>query len=278
MADASPDKPSSPQHGGFLSRGIADLDAPIYRIFSLWALEEAFHARQLTLVEPELWEDPHELMAERIVVVGSQGEQAMTSDGLPPAYAQCWSANAESDTLFRAYSRVVKDRYFERNLFPGEEGVRVRSTSRKIAELLVQGIQGALPGSIFIGSVVYKPEADLHQNVANAIADLGPRMFCKPENRAKLLLEKRDAFRHEEEVRIIYVEQRGIPRQRLLRVPMNANAVFDEILLDPRLSSAERSRRTETFRALGYAGQISASGLYDQVFFEIPFPGDLPGD
>ena len=89
---------------------IADPDAPIYRIYPLWFFEEALRLRQLVLVAPERWEDPYEILTSRVMIVYGRtapGEQRPLGPLLRPAYAQCWSNTRESDTLLRAYSRVV---------------------------------------------------------------------------------------------------------------------------------------------------------------------------
>src|SRR5579871_7064477 len=90
---------------------ISDPDMAVYRIFPLWYLEEALRLQKIVLVDPRLWEDPLEAGGWLIVAdvrTGGQYEQVNITQSLPPAYAQCWSATPESDTLMRAYSRVVK--------------------------------------------------------------------------------------------------------------------------------------------------------------------------
>ena len=130
---------------GFLD--IAEPDGPIYRIFPLWFLEEALWLRQLVLVPRASWEDPHEVLEKRIAVSVYNGgvyqRQVMIGEGLPQAFAQCWSATPESDALLRAYSRVVKDTHFQRNTCPRDEGVRVRSTPRKLLQALRVGTRDA---------------------------------------------------------------------------------------------------------------------------------------
>lgn len=83
-------------------------------------------------------------------------------------------------------------------------------------------------------------------------------------------------FRHEAEVRVIYVEQRGIPPESVFRVEIDPNALFidpnalfDDITFDPRLDESERNQREAVIRTLGYTGQLSVSGLYQDTSFEI---------
>src|ERR1039457_6931520 len=181
---------------------ISDWDQPIYRIYPIWFLEEAIRLRQLVLVAPQLWEDPFELVERAIAVdqpVGDRDEQTIINQSLPTLFAQAWSQTANSDTLLRAYSRVVKDPHFKRNIVPRDEGVRVRSTPRKLFAALLNGLPPDFVGDCFIGSVQYWDQEAILQEIANAINTYGPTMFEKPENRAQLLLMKRKAYEHEAE-------------------------------------------------------------------------------
>jgi hypothetical protein len=250
---------------------ISDPDAPIYRIFPLWFLDEALRLRLLTLNSPSRWEDPYEIIGERISIirnVADKLERTMPRT-LPAAFAQCWSATKESDTLLRAYSRVVKDPYFARNLHPREEGVRVNSTPRKLINALRAGTRSFPDGSCYVGGVDYMSEAHVQRELANAVGTYGPDVFTAPANRAKLLLLKRDAFQHEAEVRLIYVEQRDVPPEPVFRVQFDPNEVFDDISFDPRLVEFERKEREAAVRAAGYTGSITVSRLYENTLLNI---------
>ena len=265
---------------GFL--GIAEPDGPIYRIFPLWFLEEALRLHQLVLVPRTSWEDPYEVLEKRIAVnIHSGGvyqRQVMIGEGPPQAFAQCWSATPESDALLRAYSRVVKDNHFQRNACPRDEGVRVRSTPRKLLQALRAGTRDAPSASCFIGSVQYLSKTHLGQLVANVIGQVGLDVFAVPENRAKLMLLKRTAFSHEAEVRLIYVEHQLGANKPLVRVQIDPNEVFDEITFDPRLVEFERLEREATIRSMNYGRAVNRSDLYQSVLMEVmlDIPNPLP--
>ena len=266
---------STPASEKELSEGlirITDPDKPIYRIFPLWFLEEALRLRQLVLIPPRSWEDPYEIVGDAIQVSrweGDRWQQEIINQSLPPAYAQCWSETSESDTLLRAYSRVVKDPHFGRNTCPRDEGVRVRTTPRKLLRAIIEGTRSAPKGSCFLGSVQYLSEEGVLQTIANAIGHVGKEVFRIPSNRAKLLLLKRMAFAHEAEIRIIYVRDQSEPALPLLRVPIRPNEVFDQITFDPRLSAFERVERETVIRSLGYEGELTESLLYMGALLEV---------
>jgi hypothetical protein len=265
---------------GFLD--IADPDEAIYRIFPLWFLEEALRLRQLVLVPRTSWEDPYEVLEKRIAVnvhsCGVYQRQVMMGNGLPQAFAQCWSATPESDTLLRAYSRVVKDTHFQRNTCPRDEGVRVRSTPRKLLEALRAGTREGPSASCFIGSVHYLSQTELMQSVTNVIGQIGLGVFAVAEYRARLMLQKRTAFSHEAEVRLIYVEHQLGAEKPLLRVQIDPNEVFEEITFDPRLVEFERLERETAMRSMKYAGAVNTSDLYQPILMEVmlDIPNPLP--
>jgi hypothetical protein len=251
---------------------ISDVDSPIYRIFPLWVLEETLRLRQLALVAPSKWEDPFEVIGDNIAVDirrGDRIEQKFICRALSPAFAQCWSRTTESDTLIRAYSRVVKDPIFGRNICSRDEGVRVRSSARKLLEAVRSGNPSGLSGKWFVGAVQYLSSKALLQEIANAVSKDGLNCFEVPSKRANLLLLKREAFSHEAEVRVIYVQQNQEPCDAIVRVPIEPSALFDQISFDPRLAPFEWYERETMIRSLGYKGEIIKSDLYQRTVLEV---------
>jgi hypothetical protein len=203
------------------------------------------------------------------VDVPKDGRYEQININVLPAYAQCWSATPESDTLLRAYSRVVKDPHFGRNICPRDEGVRVRSTPRKLLEALLKGTQPGHGPGCFIGSVWYLSRDALLQEVANAVGAYGLKVFEHPANAAKLRLMKREAFAHEAEVRLVRVCPGGNSSERILRIEIDPNAIFDEMSFDPRLATFERGEREAVIKDLGYTGPFRESDLYRRVIPQI---------
>ena len=77
-------------------------------------------------------------------------------------------------------------------------------------------------------------------------------------------LLKRPAFAHENEVRVLYVEQRNIDfAENRVQVRFDdANAFFDALRLDPRLEGVDVHERTAIFKAHGYTGPIEKWDVY----------------
>jgi hypothetical protein len=127
-------------------------------VFSHYGFEEALRLKSIVLAQPSTWEDPMETIGRLIVIVQTKNGKRIDENIHVPyerIFAQCWSATKESDTLLRAYSRVKKDPIIHRNLLPGEEGVRVRSSARKVLNVLETGIPKGRIGRSYIGCVQY---------------------------------------------------------------------------------------------------------------------------
>jgi hypothetical protein len=205
-------------------------DGPVYRIFPLWYFEEALRLRQLVLVIPQRWEDPFEILASRIMMIDRRTtpwRQKSLESFLLPMYAQCWSRTEESDTLLRAYSRVSKDPHFGRNTEPRYEGVRVRSSPRKLIEAAGSWAASLGGVSCYLGAVRYGTRDQIMQYAANLIDRHGPAAVGRGLLRADLLLLKRAAFAHEAEVRLIIVDERGISADGLIRIPIEKRLLRD---------------------------------------------------
>jgi hypothetical protein len=254
---------------------IADPDAPIYRIFPLWFFEEALRRRQLVLSTPRRWEDPFEVLP-WMVRIGSKNadgyRQQSFSAYLDHVYAQCWSNTKESDTLIRAYSRVVMDPHHGRNTCPRDEGVRVRSTARKLLRALRAACEGHKDKSCFIGGVQYGDRNEIQRIIGNMIAKHGPEESGRGANMARLLLLKRDAFSHEAEVRLICVTATQ-QTDDVVRARIDINETFDEVSFDPRLTAFERNERVTVARSLGYEGPIVEIDLYQKTALIVDIPG-----
>jgi hypothetical protein len=247
---------------------------PIYRILPLRRLEELLRERKITLARPTDWEDPWEVIPNRVQIVVRDTKpyrQVPLAKYVPPTFAQCWSATKESDGLWRAYSRVELSPDDRRNICPDAEGVRIQS-SPDILLNLVSSKYPNLSESCFIGSVRYLPRTEIQREVAQRVREHYCEAFSTPRAMADILLLKRQEFEHEREVRLIVVSQDTNPPLRL-QVAIDPGKVIEEITFDPRLTLYEQRERESLVRRLGYAGRISESELYTNFFLEISVDG-----
>jgi hypothetical protein len=190
--------------------GIDDVESRISRIVPLTFFIEGLRLRELVLTSPALWEDPFEFSrVETAMQLEPSMRQVSVTKGLPPMFAQSWSTVRDSDTLLRAYSRVDKDPATQRNKLRNAEGVRVFSTPRKLLLALRAGAANDPPASCYIGAVRYESKDSYLAAMHTAVEDLRESIFSTPRRRAEWLLRKRDAFAHEAEVRLMYVQHRA---------------------------------------------------------------------
>lgn len=250
---------------------IRSPDIPIYRTFRLEHMRMMLRHRAITLVAPRLWDDPFENLVSHTQVRTGSGDlsEAVLANLRCPLYAQCWSFNLESDALWRIYSTVTKDPTTMRNCSAIHEGIRARTTATR----LLQALWSASPvdpiEACFLGAVRYMPEREALHRIAKIVHSLSKKL-SGGRGQAESLLIKRAPFTHEREARLVFVEQRaGFGHEDLFRIPVDPNALFRHLTLDPRLSTDDVRDREAELRRLGFTGEIVQSRLYQPVQLEV---------
>jgi hypothetical protein len=267
-----PDSPPDPD-AVMLENAIRiwDLDTPIYRIFPLLRFRELMESGRMALVPPSWWEDPFEDLVSKCVVVPANGDSQISLSTLrAPTYGQCWTLTEESDGLWRNYSVVEKDSATGRNLQPKREGVKVRTTIRRLLRALWRSAPEKPDDTCYLGAVRYMPARYALESVAAEIASARDRAFSGGRGHAESLLVKRGPFSYEREVRLLYVD---LPKAMPVGVPflvqVDPNDLFSQVTIDPRLSAQDRIDRETEFRRLGFVREIGVSDLYENTIFAI---------
>lgn len=190
----------------------------IYRVFPRNRFFELFDEKKNALVRPTMWEDPFENFILRSPVrtaAGETGEFAFHED----VYGQCWTLKKRSDALWRIYS-------------PKTDAVRVRTTVGRLLDSLCSANKGVTNDSCFIGKVDYPPDYKL-KKFARTVFKGG----VDAEAVARSLLKKRDAFEHEDEVRLIYFDGQNSKHDGgVYKYELNPHTVLDQFMIDPRMS------------------------------------------
>lgn len=253
----------------------AELIAPLYRIYPIWLFESALRVNggNLTLVPPWMWDDPREDPCAKIQMRSPTFKTKMVGDYLRPVFAQSWSFEGESDALLRAYSRVTKDKLTGKNTDPRNEGVKVKTTPKALIDAILRFLEkrGRYPAEFYIGKVDYVDEPA--QLVIKRLGDIGPTRMGRGPDRARSLTFKHRAFRHEQEVRIVAVAEPDF-KAELLIVDVDKNAVFLELLFDPRLAEFERLERERQVKSQGFTGPVTHDLTYMTTFYDVPLPRD----
>lgn len=147
-------------------------DQKIYRYLSFESFVYLIELKKLTFSKISNWDDPWENVLARQCSFLSNGKEMNSYSDSLDLYGQCWTLNAESDAMWRIYS-------------PNKSGVQVETTVGCLQHLI--GYR-----RLFVDRVQYCKD---------------PKDFLEKQKTIKLkcseALLKRDAFRHEEELRIL---------------------------------------------------------------------------
>ena len=202
---------------------IGDLrpNTRIYRIFPRIYFFELFEEGRNTLIQPKQWDDPFEsiLLNSPVRSVTGDIESFRFHDCV---YGQCWTLESRSDALWQIYSK-------------NSDGIRVRTTIGKLIDSLRAAHRATADESCFIGRVSYKRDKKLQQ-FANAMFVTRSRTDAI----VRSLLLKRRAFRHENEVRLLYIENRETKKQDLVyKYRLDPLEIFDQAMVDGRISWAQ---------------------------------------
>ena len=229
----------------YLNFSAEEHDKPIYRIISAKRLIELFKTQKNVLVHPSRWEDPYENFVLKSKVRLSSGEitEYKYHENF---YGQCWTLHQASDAMWRIYSSDF-------------QGIRIKTTVRKLLDSLYNGSCHKPSMSCVIGKVQYLSQEKL-KKFANNIYQNGS---LSKENLFKSLLVKRLAFKHEREVRILYFDLDKRENGKLFPYNINPHDLIDQLMLDPRLTVEEANKlKGKIIKTTGYRGKIKRSLLY----------------
>lgn len=238
-----------------------ELDKNIYRVFSFDRLKEIFDTNKVTLVKPKLWDDPFEnfILNSTGILPDGREFQIGFRDSF---YGQCWSLTKESDAMWRIYS-------------PDKNGVKVKTTIRKLFTPLFRagGEHRKINGNIynlssFVGRVKYQGTKKLIK-MLNDKERMSNKIFDQSGwGQASSFYFKRWAFRHENEVRIMFNKHEE-HNDNLFKFEVNPSELIDEIVFDPRMNIDEYEQKKSEIRSRCYQKNIIQSGLYKIREFRI---------
>lgn len=229
----------------FLNINEKQKDKPIFRVISIERLFELFENKENVLVKPTLWDDPFENF-----IMNSTGEledgQMFSIGFRDHFFGQCWTKTRESDAMWRIYS-------------PDKRGVRIATTPRKLLRSLYDTAGEFRDIHCFIGGVNYyttpKLKTLLDKHASKWIID------STGAGQAQTLLFKRSAFKHENEIRLIFNSQ-GKEKSDLYGYPVDPFNLIDDIVFDPRIDYKEFAQFKDDLKKMGFKNRIVKSILY----------------
>jgi hypothetical protein len=196
------------------------------------------------LVNPSKWDDPFENFMMNSTIEFKSGIQVSIGfrDNI---YGQCWTRTKESDAMWRIYS-------------PNKNGVRLSTTPRKLIDELKEISINSKNTDCFIGKVKYYSTIRLKKLLEDNSHWLLDETGVGP---AHSLLLKRLAFKHENEVRLIY-NSFGRFNNKMMKYEVEPLDFIDDIVFDPRITNKEFSKYKKQLRQLNFKKRITKSTLY----------------
>lgn len=199
-------------------------------------------------MKPKKWEDPFENFILRSRLQLPTGEHA-TIGFREKFYGQCWTLQRASDAIWRIYS-------------PRSDAVPIRSTVRKLAESLSRCRGDWARVEVFIGRVRFLSNPKLMAFAKRLFRSEGRLLSMRTF--ANTLLVKRPAFKHEREVRLLFISHDDTEANGdLFSYPVNPKELIDQVMIDPRMAeSAANALKQKIKSDTGFPGEIKRSLLY----------------
>lgn len=178
--------------------------------------------QRLRLSAVQSWSDPYERWWCRQLFSSGRALQGVN------AYGLCWTTSHFDEPMWRM------------NGFKRDPVVRIRS---RTSSLLAAARRADVNASIYLAGVTYRPERALKQR---AIA----HTYAKQSSReaTQLLLLKRNAFRFENEIRLVWLDREPEAGEQFL--PIN-RADICQVMINPHSDLAERNMIGQQFKNIG---------------------------
>jgi len=228
-----------------------DLDTPIYRVFPIERLLQFFNEKKNTLVKPAMWDDPFENVIYQQTAIYHTGETIYFDNIRECFYGQCWTLNTEeTDALWRIYS-------------PSKNGIRVKTTLKKLWDTFYNDNDPNAMISYYLGKMIYESEPDIKAFLEDPV-NLKSMILSSGKESVQSLLIKRNEFKHEDEVRIIYFGQKEHYdlKKNIFQYNIDPNELIDELFFDPRFDKGLYNAMVNEFKRLGFNKTINQSKLY----------------
>lgn len=183
-------------------KNILDLDltTPLFRIARVDHLIGDITNGIATLPRVIGWDDPHEAAFFTRRVLMHSGERIGLSELAIDWFGQCWSTKPESDAMWRIYNRCGN-------------AIRIETTAKDLLQAFYSKAIAVRPAfekwaslSLFLGKVQYLDAASMSDLMMTPVTSV---MTPNAEGIARMLVQKRDAFDHENEVRLLYQSLKG---------------------------------------------------------------------
>lgn len=230
---------------------IDSLEMPIYRIIPLDYFLESLLNKEIVLVKPHLWEDPFEEFLSKQKFLGPEGKSYTLENFGNQFFSQCWSLNKESDFMWRVYSQ-------------NNRSVKIKTDIKTLINEIVENSNNEV--FLKIGKVDYWSD----EKIKDKFRDPNYTSSLFANGYYNSLLIKKESFKHENEIRLIYSDNTN--GEELLKKNVEPNKLFHEIEFHPKFpKNPSRKDIEKTIRKIGFNNKITFSEMYEVPNLEIKF-------
>jgi hypothetical protein len=228
-----------------------DISKPIYRIISFEKLVGIFQSKQMTFVKPDKWDDPFENFIAKTIINLETGKESSFRDlgTRKNLHGTCWTRKATSDAIWRIYSH-------------DKRAVRIESTPEVILRNISKWLKDYPKSKLYIGKVDYITNDQIKKKAIDYARRVRSGELCRAA--AESLLYKREPFSHEDEVRVLLMDQHDISKDGVLNINVDPHEIIQSVEIDPRASTELVDVYTAYLKnVIKFKGNISKSKLYD---------------
>ena len=227
------------RHGKFDSRQVMrdtqlNDNRYIYHLLPWPYAKKILENRRLRLTPVDSWCDPYEKWWCDQLFCATSSLRKMQ------AYAFCWTGGRFDEPYWRmaAFQRPCPI-------------VRIRSRVSSVLDVGAKSTAGKV-GSLYLGKVLYRPAGELEA--------LGTHLHTEPQTQhttaARMLLHKRNAFRFEKEVRLLWLDTEA--RRDAFFIDIGSTGTITQVMISPYTESRTARSITSYVRKLDIECKQSA--------------------
>ena len=227
------------------------LASTLYKYLTLERSLEFLETKEIWFASPTTWEDPFE---KRFVETMYQtDEERIPFPWKDRVYCLCLSKNANCEAYWNTYSK-------------GDIGICFAFDSQKLLKLL-EGFAKKNNVSIYIGAAEYQKTTTIKGKLSKN-PFIGPSIdLDDPMTDAKMLLLKRNAFKYEDEVRIILVKNAPSAASGIMvNYSLENTELIKLVKIDPRVgdyvTKMLKTLFAEKYEFVPMSRRVNKSGIY----------------
>lgn len=234
---------------------LTDPSTPIYKYYPLEYLIKTLRNKQFLINKVNDWQDVYENFLFKQPLILEDGTYADWLSYTDCIYGQCWTYLKSSDAMWRIYSKLPNN---QEEL--GRIAVRIQTTPKKLMDVFYTSDMSSV--NLHLGNVNYKNDEELNAWLQN---HKGIRMAELTDIMFESLCIKRMPFKHEEEFRVIIMEEHSPEHSfhpKFLAFDIDPEILFDEIVIEPRLKNEYAEKIKEQILKLAPRIAVRQSDLY----------------